>query len=69
MKKYLLTVFTLILPLLNFAQEAEKGLDENVIAFCPVEYLLKLFNVIGFDRDQAVVIAERSEVLAIGLAG
>ena len=30
MKKYLLSIFTIILPLLTFAQEAEKGLDERV---------------------------------------
>ncbi len=36
MKKYLLSLFTLILPLLNFAQEAEKGIDERVNdAFMP----------------------------------
>lgn len=37
MKKYLLSIFTLILPFLTFAQEAEKGLDEKVNdAFMPV---------------------------------
>ncbi len=37
MKKYLLSIFTLILPLLTFAQEAVKGLDERVNdAFMPV---------------------------------
>ena len=37
MKKYLLSIFTLILPFLSFAQEAEKGLDEKVNdAFMPV---------------------------------
>ncbi|MCL6296523.1 alanine/glycine:cation symporter family protein [Jejuia spongiicola] len=37
MKKYLLSIFTLILPFLTFAQEAEKGLDERVNdAFMPV---------------------------------
>ena len=36
MKKYLLSLFALILPLLNFAQEAEKGIDERVNdAFMP----------------------------------
>lgn len=36
MKKYLLSIFVLILPLLNFAQEAEKGIDERVNdAFMP----------------------------------
>ncbi|MCK5401884.1 MAG: alanine:cation symporter family protein, partial [Flavobacteriaceae bacterium] len=30
MKKYLLSIFTLILPLLTFAQEAEKGLDQRI---------------------------------------
>jgi len=30
MKKYLLSFFTLILPLLAFAQEAEKGLDQRI---------------------------------------
>ena len=37
MKKYLLTLFALILPLLSIAQEAEKGLDERVNdAFMPI---------------------------------
>ncbi|WP_347924650.1 alanine/glycine:cation symporter family protein [Pontimicrobium sp. SW4] len=37
MKKYLLSMFTLILPILTFAQEAEKGLDEKINdAFMPV---------------------------------
>ncbi|WP_034040690.1 alanine/glycine:cation symporter family protein [Wocania ichthyoenteri] len=37
MKKYLLSIFTLILPFLTFAQEVEKGLDEKVNdAFMPV---------------------------------
>jgi len=37
MKKYLLSIFTLFLPFLTFAQEAEKGLDERVNdAFMPV---------------------------------
>ncbi|MCK0177971.1 alanine:cation symporter family protein [Flavobacteriaceae bacterium S0862] len=37
MKKYFLSIFTLILPLLTFAQEAEKGLDEKVNdAFMPI---------------------------------
>lgn len=37
MKKGILSIFTLLLPLLNFAQEAEKGLDEKVNdAFMPV---------------------------------
>ncbi len=36
MKKYLLSIFVLILPLLNFAQAAEKGIDERVNdAFMP----------------------------------
>ncbi len=36
MKKYLLSLFTLTLPLLNFAQKAEKGIDERVNdAFMP----------------------------------
>ena len=36
MKKYLLSIFALILPLLNFAQEGEKGIDERVNdAFMP----------------------------------
>lgn len=36
MKKYLLATFALLLPLLNFAQESEKGLDEIVNdAFMP----------------------------------
>jgi AGCS family alanine or glycine:cation symporter len=30
MKKYLLSMLTLILPLATFAQEAEKGLDEKI---------------------------------------
>jgi len=30
MKRFLLSTFTLLLPVLNFAQEAEKGLDERV---------------------------------------
>ncbi|MDU8885597.1 alanine/glycine:cation symporter family protein [Yeosuana sp. MJ-SS3] len=30
MKKYLLSIFTLFLPLITFAQEAEKGLDERI---------------------------------------
>lgn len=37
MKKYFLSIFTLMLPLLTFAQEAEKGLDEKINdAFMPV---------------------------------
>ncbi len=37
MKKSLLSLFALLLPLLNFAQEAEKGLDEKVNdAFMPI---------------------------------
>lgn len=37
MKKYLLFVFTLILPLITLAQEVEKGLDERVNdAFMPI---------------------------------
>jgi len=37
MKKYLLSIFTLIIPFLTFAQEAEKGLDERVNdAFMPI---------------------------------
>ncbi|MCF7569516.1 alanine:cation symporter family protein [Sabulilitoribacter arenilitoris] len=37
MKKSLLSVFTLILPILTFAQEAEKGIDEKINdAFMPV---------------------------------
>jgi len=37
MKKYFLSIFTLILPFLSFAQEAEKGLDEKVNdAFMPI---------------------------------
>lgn len=36
MKKYFLSMFTLILPFLTFAQEAEKGLDEKINdAFMP----------------------------------
>ena len=30
MKKYLLSIFTIILPLLTFAQEVEKGLDQRI---------------------------------------
>jgi len=37
MKKYFLSIFTLMLPLLTFAQETEKGLDEKVNdAFMPI---------------------------------
>ena len=37
MKKYFLSIFTLMLPLLTFAQEAENGLDEKVNdAFMPI---------------------------------
>lgn len=37
MKRYLLSILTLMFPLLNFAQEAEKGLDEKVNdAFMPI---------------------------------
>jgi AGCS family alanine or glycine:cation symporter len=37
MKKYLLSLFALLLPLLNFAQEAEKGLDQKIDeAFQPI---------------------------------
>ena len=37
MKKYLLLVITLILPIITFAQEVEKGLDERVNdAFMPI---------------------------------
>jgi AGCS family alanine or glycine:cation symporter len=37
MKKYLLSIFTLIIPFLTFAQEVEKGLDEKINdAFMPV---------------------------------
>ncbi len=30
MKKYLLSIFTLIVPFLTFAQDAEKGVDEII---------------------------------------
>ena len=33
MKKYLLSVFALILPVLNFAQDEELGLDERINAW------------------------------------
>ncbi len=37
MKRFLLLIFTLLLPLINFAQEAEKGLDQRIDeAFQPV---------------------------------
>ncbi|MEP3838926.1 MAG: alanine/glycine:cation symporter family protein [Algibacter sp.] len=37
MKKYLLSIFTLIIPILTFAQEEELGLDEKIDqAFAPV---------------------------------
>jgi AGCS family alanine or glycine:cation symporter len=37
MKKYLLSIFTLILPLLTFAQEEEVGLDQQIdAAFAPI---------------------------------
>jgi AGCS family alanine or glycine:cation symporter len=37
MKKYLLTISAFILPLLNYAQDAEKGLDQKIDeAFQPV---------------------------------
>jgi len=36
MKKYLLSMFALILPFITFAQEADKGLDEKINdAFMP----------------------------------
>ncbi len=37
MKKYLLPVFTLLIPIITFSQEAQKGLDEKVNdAFMPI---------------------------------
>ena len=37
MKKYLLSMFATILPLLTFAQEAEVGLDQKIDqAFTPI---------------------------------
>ena len=48
MKKYLLSVFTIILPFLTFAQEAEIGLDQQIdAAFKPVSDFFS--NVIFFE--------------------
>ncbi len=63
MKKYLLSIFTLILPILTFAQDAvEKGLDERVNdAFMPVAIAwegIVLFKVpiAGFDIPFIVIL-------------
>ncbi len=62
MKKYLLSIFTMILPLLTFAQEAEKGLDERVNdAFMPVAtwwegLVLTTVPIGGFDVPFVVIL-------------
>ena len=62
MKKYLLSIFALLLPLLNFAQEAEKGLDERVNdAFMPVatwweNLVLTSVPIAGFDVPVVVIL-------------
>ncbi len=55
MKKYLLTILTIISPLLTFAQEAEKGLDQRIDeAFQPVAD--GFFNAIFFPIYQGETI-------------
>ena len=48
MKKYLLSIFTLIVPFITFAQEAEKGLDQRIDeGFKPISDAIS--NVIFFE--------------------
>lgn len=62
MKKYLLSMFALILPLLTFAQEAEKGLDEKINdAFMPVAnwwegLVLTTVPIAGYDIPFVVIL-------------
>ena len=62
MKKYLLVFTALLLPILNFAQEAEKGLDEKVNdAFMPVAtwwegFILTTVPVAGYDIPFVVIL-------------
>ena len=62
MKKYLLSIFTLILPFLTFAQEAEKGLDEKINdAFMPVatwweNFILTPVSLGGYDIPFVVIL-------------
>ncbi len=62
MKKYFLSIFTLMLPLLTFAQEAEKGLDERVNdAFMPIAtwwegFVLTTVPIGGYDIPFVVIL-------------
>ncbi|WP_411893763.1 alanine/glycine:cation symporter family protein [Winogradskyella sp. A2] len=62
MKKYLLLISAFILPLLNYAQEAEKGLDEKVNdAFMPIAtwwegFILTPVPVAGYDIPFVVIL-------------
>ncbi|RNC84967.1 MAG: alanine:cation symporter family protein [Winogradskyella sp.] len=62
MKKYLLSIFALLLPLLNFTQEAEKGLDEKVNdAFMPIAegwegFILTSVSLGGYDIPIVVIL-------------
>ncbi|MBT8266690.1 MAG: alanine:cation symporter family protein [Bacteroidia bacterium] len=62
MKNFLLSIFTLFLPLISMAQEAEKGLDERVNdAFMPVAdwwegLVLTTVPIAGFDVPFVVIL-------------
>lgn len=62
MKKYLLSLFTLILPFLTFAQESSKGIDEKINdAFMPVAtwwegFVLSTVPIAGIDVPFVVIL-------------
>lgn len=62
MKKYLLSIFTLILPFISIAQEAEKGLDEKINDwFMPIAdawegLVLTTIPIAGFDVPFVVIL-------------
>ena len=62
MKKYLLSIFALILPFFSIAQEAERTLDERVNdAFMPVAnwwegLVLTTVPIAGFDVPFVVIL-------------
>lgn len=62
MKRYLLSIFTLVLPLLTLAQEAEKGLDEKINDwFMPIAtwwegLVLSTVPIAGYDVPFVVIL-------------
>lgn len=62
MKKYLLSLFTIILPFLTFAQESSKGIDEKINdAFMPVAtwwegFVLSTVPIAGIDVPFVVIL-------------